>query len=854
MSAKWEGWLYNVGSNINTYKGDYGMKLLTKASYSPEVSDREKKNLEVAYRAACESIVLLKNDGVLPLQTKKVALYGPGASMTIKGGTGSGEVNERHSVTILEGMANRGFEITTKTWLEDYDAIYAEGKIAHKKAQKEALKSLKADSIMEMMLAGYQLPVGREITEKDIADSDTDTAIYVLSRQAGEGGDRKAKKGDLFISDAERSAIETCVKNYKNFVLVINSGCSIDMSFVNDIPGIGAILFICQLGTEGGNAFADTISGVVTPSGKLADTWAKQYADIPYHDEFSYLNGNVTEEYYKEGIYVGYRYFDSFQVEPMFPFGYGLSYTEFSMHSAGVSVEGTKVHLDAAVTNTGNTYSGKEIAQVYISAPEGQLDKEYQCLVAFEKTKVLAPGENETLKLTFDMAEIGSYDEASASYRLDKGEYIVRLGNSSRNTVPVAVMILDKDVILSKHCNICPVVEEFEQLHGKGYEKEEVSPDVPRVNVNASDFSTIEYKYYTPEVYSDEEVDKFLNTLSLKEMVDIVVGIGMFGGETRFNMPGSVGNTTSKFWDRGLVNVTLCDGPAGLRITKRSTVSKNGKVKAVELPLSAFEMLPQFVQNLMKGNPQKDPVIYQYTTAFPVTAALAQTWNKGILYEVGKAIFDEMKEYGCTFWLAPAVNIHRNPLCGRNFEYVSEDPFLTGEVAAAITKGVQQEEGYYVTVKHFACNNMEENRNRVSSNVSERALREIYLRGFERVVRKANAKGIMTSYNRINSVYAPNSYDLCTKVLRNEWGFDGVVMTDWFSTNKELGNNALAMKAGNDLIMPGGGYYKKEILAGVKKGIISETDVRRCCANVVRAILHSATQKEYMYTNPFDGR
>jgi beta-glucosidase len=286
------------------------------------------------------------------------------------------------------------------------------------------------------------------------------------------------------------------------------------------------------------------------------------------------------------------------------------------------------------------------------------------------------------------MAEIGSYDEDVASYVLDKGEYIVRLGNSSRNTVPVAVIILDEDVVVSKHCNICPVVEQFEQLQGDAFKKEDVNPGVPRVTVNASAFEMVEYSYYTPEVYSDEKVDKFLDALSLKEMVDIVVGIGMFGGETRFNMPGSVGNTTSKFWDRGLANVTLCDGPAGLRITKRSTVSKNGKVKAVELPMSVFEMLPEFVQRLMKGNPEKDPVIYQYTTAFPVTAALAQTWNREMLYEVGKAIYEEMKEYGCTFWLAPAVNIHRNPLCGRNFEYVSEDPFLTGEVAATITKGV----------------------------------------------------------------------------------------------------------------------------------------------------------------------
>ena len=822
------------------------MELLTKASYSGEVSEREKKNLEVAYRAACESMVLLKNENVLPLKTKKVALYGPGVTRTIKGGTGSGEVNERHSVTILEGMENRGFEVTTKQWIEDYEGAYAEGELAHKKAQRDIIKLIKSKSFMEMMLKGYTPPAGRAITEKDIADSDTDTAIYVLSRQAGEGGDRKAEKGDLFITDEERAAIETCVANYKNFVLVINSGCSIDMSFVDEIPGIGAILFICQLGTEGGNAFADTVSGKVTPSGKLTDTWAKQYADIPFHDEYSYLNGNVIDEYYKEGIYVGYRYFDSFGVEPCYPFGYGLSYTDFSIFGAGVRVEGTKVHLDAMITNVGTAYSGKEVAQVYVSAPNGKLDKEYQSLAAFAKTKVLAPAESETVKLSFDMTEIASYDEERASYVLDAGEYIVRLGNSSRNTVPVAVVTLDKEVVVSKHCNVCPMIETMEELKSEEKAFEEVNAGVPRVAVKAEDFETVTYTYETPAVYSDEKVDKFLNTLTLKEMVEIVVGIGMFGGETRFNMPGSVGNTTSKFWDRGLANVTLCDGPAGLRITKRSVVQQDGTLKPVELPISVFEMFPDFIQNFLKADPDKGTVVYQYTTAFPVTAALAQSWNTELLEEVGKAIFVEMKEYGCTFWLAPAVNIHRNPLCGRNFEYVSEDPFLTGEVAAALTRGIQQEEGYYVTVKHFACNNMEDNRNKVSSNLSERALREIYLRGFERAVRKGHAKAIMTSYNRINSVYAPNSYDLCTKVLRKEWGFEGVVMTDWFSTNKGLGHNALAMKAGNDLIMPGGSSYKKEILAGVKSGMISEEDVRRCCANVVRAIMNSATQKEYI--------
>jgi len=344
----------------------------------------------------------------------------------------------------------------------------------------------------------------------------------------------------------------------------------------------------------------------------------------------------------------------------------------------------------------------------------------------------------------------------------------------------------------------------------------------------------------------DARVQAFMQTLSLKDMAEIVVGSGMFGGKHRFNLPGSVGNTTSKLWNRGLANVALCDGPAGLRIQKRSTVSKGGKVKPVDAALSIFDDFPDFIKKFTNGDPEKEPVIYQYTTAFPVAHALAQTWNTALLHEIGEAIYHEMKEYGCTYWLAPAINIHRNPLCGRNFEYFSEDPFLTGEMAAAIVRGVQQEDGFYVTVKHYACNNQEDNRNYVSSNLDERTLREIYLRAFERTVRHGGAKGIMTSYNKVNGTYAANSHDLCTKVLRCEWGFDGVVMTDWFSTNKGQGDNALAMKAGNDLIMPGTGECKKTILKGIKDGVIAEDDLRRCCANVVRSILNSATQKEYI--------
>jgi len=821
------------------------MELLTKASYSNEVSDREKKHRKVAYHAACESMVLLKNEGVLPLKTKKIALYGAGASRTIKGGTGSGEVNERYSVSILEGLKNRGFEITTMNWIQDYEAAYQQTEKDFKQKQKQALRKLKIKSVMDMMFASFQAPVGRAITEQDVRDSNTDTCICVLSRQAGEGADRKAEEGSYFFTKEEIDLLKTCVASYTKVLLVINGGSSMDMSFLSEVPGLGAILFLCQLGTEGGNAFADVISGKVTPSGKLADTWAKTYQDIPYAQEYSYLNGNLKDEYYKEGIYVGYRYFDTFGAEPCYPFGFGLSYTDFAVEPVKVRTRGTKVEAQVKVTNTGASYSGKEVVQVYLSAPDGTLEKEYQSLVAFAKTKTLAPGEKEELILSFDLAECGSYDSGQAAYLLEKGNYVVRIGNHSRNTKDAAVILLPETVILSKHDNICPLQETMEELTKKQGQESIVSEYVPRLFLPASYFTTVAHTYETPDICNDERVQEFMKTLTVKEMVDIVVGNGFIGGETRFNLPGSVGNTTSKFWDRGLANVALCDGPAGLRIQKRSAVTKKQKVKMVDAPMSIYELLPTPIKKLLMGDEKKDTLIYQYTTAFPVTAALAQTWNTDILYEVGNAVFEEMKEYGCTYWLAPAVNIHRNPLCGRNFEYFSEDPYLTSTLATAMTKGVQQEEGYYVTVKHFACNNQEDNRMHVSSNVSERALREIYLRAFERTVREGNAKGIMTSYNLLNGVYTANSYDLCTKVLRNEWGFDGVVMTDWYSSNRGQADNAFCMHAGNDLIMPGGNYYKKRILSGITCGKTSEEEIRRCCANVVKSIMDSPTQKEF---------
>ncbi len=820
------------------------MKCYTKASPNGAETQRELENRRIAYEAACEGIVLLKNDGVLPLKTKKVALFGPGASMTIKGGTGSGEVNERHAVSVLEGMESRGFEVTSKGWIQDYAAFYTQAEKDYREEKRKRINLLKPKSIMNMLFDNFRPPCGPEITHQHAAESGTDTCVYVLSRQAGEGGDRRAEPGDYYITEEERKAIAFCAAQYPNFVLLINCGSSMDLAFADEMEGINAIVYICQPGSQGGLAVADILCGAVCPSGKLTDTWARHYEDIPFANDYSHRNGDLRQENYREGIFVGYRYFDTFGVAPAYPFGFGLSYTGFDIAFSEAAMDGSRVTVKANVKNVG-TCAGKEVVQLYVSAPTGKLGKEYQSLAAFHKTALLAPGEAQALTLEFELSAMASYREKDNCFVLEQGDYILRLGNSSRNTASVAVVTLESEIIVSRHRAICPLKGELQELEcpRRGAES---TQGLCRLMANAAAFVTADYTAAPMPQKQDARVEKFLDSLSEREMVEIVVGVGQWFAKNRFDLPGSVGNTTSKFWDRGLANVALCDGPAGLRIGRHSTVNKRGKIRPVEMPLSVYSYIPGFIRKFLLGNPKKEQSLYQYATAFPVTNCLAQSWNAPLLEQVGDAVAREMEAFGCTYWLAPAVNIHRNPLCGRNFEYFSEDPRLTGLLAAALTRGIQKKPGYYATVKHFACNNQEDNRTFVSSNVSQRALREIYLRAFEPVVRSGKVKSVMTSYNKLNGVYTPNSYDLCTVVLRNEWGFAGVVMTDWYSTNPRQGHNALAIAAGNDLIMPGGWYFKRQIMHGLRSGKVSREALRQSCGRVVQAIFDSPTQKEYI--------
>ncbi len=817
-------------------------KVKTFASFSDGITPWEEASRKIAYQAAAESIVLLKNDGALPVIPGRIALYGAGARKTVKGGVGSGEVNERHSISIEEGLEQAGFTVTTKSWLQAYDALYEAAEQEYTQNFRKKLKKLSITTIINLMNDPFIPPVGQPISQLDIDGSRTEICLYVVARQAGEGSDRRLE--DNVLAQAEKDAIALCAKRYDRTIVAINAGSSLDMGFLEEIPGINAVIFYCQQGGMGGAALADLLCAKQVPSGKLASTWAKQYTDLPGAMDYGALNGNLKEEYYREGIYVGYRYFDSFRKEPRYPFGYGLSYTSFSYAVTDARVERDKISLQVRVTNTGSEYPGQEVMQLYVSCPQSrELPKEYQRLVAFGKTRLLQPGEEQLLTLFFRAEDMASYHEGKAATVLEAGEYLLRLGNCSRGTAVCAVVELDNNATVSQHERICRRKQPVEEITAPVLELESIDPAVTRLELRAEDIPQRSFCYENPPIDRSPEIAAMMDKLSLNDMVRVTIGAG--NGDGRYlAAPGAAGNTTGKLLRKGIPNVVLADGPAGVRLNRCSVLLRNGKIKPVEPAIAMMRYLPDFIKGFLVADPGKGKLLYQFTTAFPVEMALAQTWNTALLRRVGESLSQEMRAYGVSYWLAPAMNIHRNPLCGRNFEYFSEDPILSGICATAMTRGVQSVPGSFVTVKHFACNNQEDNRNRTNANVNERALREIYLKGFEIAVRRANPGAVMSSYNKVNGVYTPNSYDLLTKALRNEWGFRGLVMTDWYSTGNGLGDHAQALKAGNDLIMPGGAGAYRRIQKALKKGEILNTDVQRCCANVLRGILSSGIRIE----------
>ena len=808
------------------------MKLRTKAKYTDDISALETANRELSYQAASEAIVLLENNGILPLTAKKVALYGAGAGKTIKGGSGSGEVTERHAVTIWEGLQKHGFTVTTESWLRRYDELWKKERESFVAGMRKKLKKISTETLAEMMAAEFNYPFGEDIRKEDLSD-ETDVCIYVLSRQSGEASDRSLES--FTLSDAEKAHLITCSDYYKHVILIINTGASMDLSYVKQFPNIDAIIYSCQLGEEGGNAVCDVLTGEVNPSGKLASTWVKKYEDVPFAKEYSYLGFDAGHAVYKEGIYVGYRYYDSFGIEPAYPFGHGLSYTNFEITPLDITMQGCACTVNVSVRNVGNCV-GKETVQLYVSAPSGKLDREYQSLAAFAKTGLLGPGSEETVELRFDLQDLAAYDEETASMILEAGDYVLRIGNSSRNTVPYVALKLNEEAVISCHRNLCTSERKIQQIRNAGSSS---SADLRQIVIDPSCFVTEKFEYgeYAPE--EDVELTDILKKMSAEDLIKFCAGDGLLAGNAGFKLPGSVGNTTSDFWNQGIPNVTFCDGPAGIRLQRRSTADKNGKVKPIDGALSIYEYLPAFVQKYLFGNPTKEKMLYQFVTSFPVATAMAQTWNLSLAEKVGEAISREMSEYGVVFWLAPALNIIRNPLCGRNYEYYSEDPLISGKMAAAVIRGVQSAEGNYATVKHFAANNQEENRYYVSSDMDERTLREIYLRGFRIAVRETQPKAIMTAYNKINGKYCCADSELIDMILRREWGFDGIVMTDWLSTGEDRAANAECIANGTNLIMPGGNSVRKDLKKAYKKGELSRESIFNAAYRVLRLIMNS---------------
>lgn len=849
------------------------------ASKSKEVEQREIDHMNISRELAGECMVLLENDGALPLkETGKIALFGNGVRRTVKGGTGSGDVNSRSIVNVEEGFKNAGFTVTSGSWLDKQGEMLDKSKGEYLEWVKaEAKKSSRSEFIIQFDHP-YSAPTPVLITEEDCKEADTDVAVYVIARNSGEGSDRYNREGDYLLFAEEKKNLEMVAAHFKKTIVILNIGGVMELSGVKAIPGINAILLMGQLGNIGGDALADVVTGKVNPSGKTVDTWAKNYMDYPSSAKFSH-NGSVHDEEYEDGIYVGYRYFDSFGVEPEYCFGFGRSYTDFSLQIDGAEAAGDRVQVRATVQNTGSVYAGKEVVQIYYSAPQGRMDKPYQELAAYHKTSLLKPGESEAMILTFAIKEMASYSEADAAWVLEKGDYVIRVGSSAGNTEVAAVLTLAEEVKTQIGKNLFPLDIQLKEIKPDttaaktAYEKN--SEGLGRVYHGSIQSSCIKaehmvYQGKREEYKTDREkkltvqdvkngdctVEELVAQLTVEEMADMCVGTlrageGNVVGNASYTVPGAAGDTSSILKaSRGIKNMILADGPAGLRLQPHFKTTKEGKLlPGGSVMGDSFEPFDPDINEDEVDN------YYQYCTAIPIGWSLAQSWNTELAEWAGDMIGAEMEQFGVDLWLAPAMNIHRNPLCGRNFEYYSEDPLVSGKIAAAITIGVQKHKGKGTTIKHFAVNNQEDNRYFVNAHVSERALREIYLKGFEIAVKESQPLSIMTSYNLLNGIHTANSYDLLQAMARDEWGFDGTVMTDWFTSQDmpeitgkfqpryPISSSVGCIYAGNDIQMPGCRKNVDDIVEAVKTGRemdgfrITLADLQFNTANIIRVVL-----------------
>ena len=786
-------------------------------------SARERSHAALARRAAASGIVLLKNTGVLPLEPAvSVALFGTGASRTVKGGIGSGDVNNRANVSVFDGLQSAGLTITNEGWITDYEARYRAARRAWKSQVLEAARQVE-NPFDAYASHPFVLPQGRPILPQDVEGAAV--AIYILSRISGEGKDRRLEKGDYYLSDQEWEELRTLDRLGLPIVLLLNAGGPIELTRLLDVAThIEAVLQISQPGQQGGEAVADILLGKVNPEGKLTTTWARRYSDYPGADHFGALSGDLTKSVYREGIYVGYRYFDRFGIQPLFPFGFGLSYTSFAIQMAGLRVLPRAVEIDVIVKNTGICFSGREVAQIYISCPQNGGARELRRLAGFAKTLLLAPEQSQTLTIPVPQKAFASFSAETNGWTVEQGLYGVWIGNSSASLTLCALIRVAQDTVIEQTHPICPLQVPFEELG---------APDAVPDATLAEGLPVYDFlpqpepqRACTRQPRAEGPVEELIPLL----YGNITKGTSTLGS-AGVRVPGSAGETSEALEDtRGIPSLIMADGPAGLRLRQSyQTDRATGRVYGVGV-LGSLEngFLETPVQH------ENADTWYQFCTAFPVGTALAQSWDIGLMEEFGQAIACEMQELGVDLWLAPGMNIQRNPLCGRNFEYYSEDPLLSGLLAAAVTRGVQKNGRCGVTIKHFACNNQEDNRMGVDVQISERALREIYLLGFEIAVKEAAPAAIMTSYNRINGVYSANNRDLCTVVARQEWGFAGLIMSDWNTTVPADGSTPWKCAwAGNDVIMPGNPHDDADIRAAWTRGDLSEEAIRTCAGRLI---------------------
>ena len=711
----------------------------------------------LAKEAAIEGTVLLKNDGALPLkQGSKVCLFGTGAGEYLCGGGGSGKVFSDREITLADGLqaaADRGL-------IEFfYDNIpYCQAEI--KKILDKAHAEYPVAARFNEWRRGFHMPlveIPEAMYKKAVAFGDT--AIFCVSRYSSEGdseGDRPGNKGDFYLWDEEQKLLDRLYKDFKKVIVVINSCGPVS---TREYDNANAILYPLYGGGIAGEALTDILLGKAYPSGHLQHTLAYDMADYPstagYHDEMYFVN-------YTEDIFVGYRYFETFAPEKAaYPFGFGLGYTDFAIKTTEAVLEKNTVKLTVEVKNTGKA-AGKEVVQAYLTAPQGKLGKAKKVLAAFQKTKELQPGQSQSLKLHFDIREFGSFDDLGkileSAFLLEKGSYTVWVGNNVRDTKKELTFKLAEDIICKK-CHPYMAPKDLpERLCADGsYEKlpapPQLSHPIRRSRVKAQ---KPEKDFSLAKALEENRMEEFIASLTDEDLGEFLYGHPMMNASNTFGI--GIMPRYERRDEKVMPLLPTADGPMGLRIRTGRGI-----------------------------NP----------TFFPCESVISQSWNLPLAKKVGATIALEAKENNIGIWLAPALNIHRNPMCGRNFEYYSEDPLTSGLFAASVVQGVQSQR-ICATIKHFCANNRENHRRLVDSRVSQRALREIYLRGFEIAIKKGKPWALMTSYNPVNGQQSSKNWEAINGVLRTDWGYEGVVMTDW----RVLSNLEEEIHAGSDVKMP----------------------------------------------------